>query len=314
MHDKDDITVVFSFIFLLLGVVGNIAVIIYNICLNHNKTVSSWLVTHLAVADFFACLTIYILKTVKLFLDEDEVIAEAIIHSTFYVSLFLSITILLVITIDKHLFIAKPLKYPVIVTKRKTFTLLGCIWVTAVLQLPPLYIAHIHNEGDTPEWLKISYAILYFLCIVAIIILNYKIFKIVKEQRKRIAQEMALQPRYTQSNEIQTSTQVQPEGNITGLRHLAKEFKVIKTFAIISGVLICCFSPFIITSLTCSFDTTCPHILYKINTQVVGINSIINAYIYALRHKKYRKAFKDLFSSLWGRFSNRYNCLSELIA
>jgi hypothetical protein len=62
------IVVVLSFIFLFVGVLGNIAVIIYNIFLNHDKTPSSCLVTHLAFADLLVCLILHPKRIVSFFL------------------------------------------------------------------------------------------------------------------------------------------------------------------------------------------------------------------------------------------------------
>ncbi|CAB4009960.1 U5 small nuclear ribonucleo 200 kDa helicase, partial [Paramuricea clavata] len=72
-------------------------------------------------------------------------------------------------------------------------------------------------------------------------------FKIVKDQRERMASEFVLQPR--QSEQVQ-SEQVQFEQNMTWLRHLAKELKAMKTFGIIVGVLTCCFVPYIVANVT----------------------------------------------------------------
>ena len=99
------IIVVLSFIFLFVGFLGNIAVIIYNIFLNHDKTPSSWLVTHLALADLLVCLILYPTKLVQL-LHEDvrdkKLEFCKMKRATFYVSLFLSIMILLRGAHSKH--------------------------------------------------------------------------------------------------------------------------------------------------------------------------------------------------------------------
>jgi hypothetical protein len=89
---------------------------------------------------------------------------------------------------------------------------------------------------------------------------------------------------------------------MTWLRHLAKEVKAMKTFAIIVGVLTCCFVPYIVLEAvfgisnehSCSLYTP-----YLIVLELFGINSIANAFIYALRHKKYARAYGKLFSSAW---------------
>jgi hypothetical protein len=325
------IVVVLSFIFLFVGALGNIAVIIYNIFLNHDKTPSSWLVTHLALADLLVCLILYPTKLVQL-LHEDvrdkKLEFCKMKRATFYVSLFLSIMILLSITIDKYMYIAKPLKYPLIVRTRRTRILLSCIWLAALVQFPLIYIYTVHTSKKCDRekccllyelekcvlpppvvWLLI---VLQLAAICVVTILNYKIFKIVKDQRQRMASELVLQP---QQSEQAQSEQVQSEKNMTWLRHLAKELKAMKTFAIIVGVLIFCFVPYIVTNIIrvtnilrgSDYDSCVLHTTYLIILHLVGIHSIANAFIYALRHKKYIRAYRKLLSSAWARLFPQNN-------
>jgi hypothetical protein len=301
------ILMVFHFIFLFLGVLGNIAVIIYNIFLNQEKTPSSRLVTHLALADLLVCLTFYPKIIVRFFHEKvkDEHLFWMITDTAFYISLFLSMMMLLSITIDKYLYIAKPLKYPLIMTTRRTSKLLTCIWLAAlVIQLPLIYISMNPNKtcikyhcSRLVLWLHIIQQ-LAAICVMTT--LNYKMFKIVKEQRQRMASEFVLQPQQS----------AESEQNMTWLRHLAKEVKAMKTFAIIVVVLTCCFVPSVVLTVmfsasnrySCSLYTP-----YLIVRELLGINSIANAFIYALRHKKYTRAYRKLFSSAWARLFPQNN-------
>jgi hypothetical protein len=131
-------------------------------------------------------------------------------------------------------------------------------------------------------------------------------FKIAKDQRQRMALEFVLQPR--QSEQVQ-SEQVQSEENMTWLRHLEKELKAMKTYAIVVGVLTFCFVPYIVANVICisDYDSYFSHTTYLIILQLVGINSIANAFIYALRHKKYIRAYRELFSSAWAQLFPQNN-------
>jgi hypothetical protein len=131
-------------------------------------------------------------------------------------------------------------------------------------------------------------------------------FKIVKDHKQRMASEFVLQPQ--QSEQVQ-SEQVQSEQNMTWSRRLAKGMKAMKTFAIIVGVLTCCFVPYIVMNVVCTsdHDSCFSHIAHVIVLQLVGINSIANAFIYALRHKKYIRAYRKLFSPVWARLFPQNN-------
>ena len=307
-YDGHVAILVISIVFLILGVFGNIAVVVYNVCLNRDKTASSWFVTYLAVADLFVCITVYTMKMVRFFSQRmcpfkaTKHLYRHIEKTALYVSLFLSLAFLVAITVDRYLFIAKPLKYPLIVTKRRTFLVIGSIWVAALLQAPLVY-PFPSRKLLTFESLCIIQAILNSACIVVIVVLNYKIFKIVKEQRKMI--ELKPQPIQSEDSleqQRKLENNVKSKPNTTWLTHLAKEFKVIKTFAIIVGVLTCCFLPYNVIYVFWSF-AHCSFLRGKEVLEwarvLVGINSITNPFIYAMRHTKYSKAFRELFSTFW---------------
>ena len=287
------------FVFLPTGVVGNSAVIVYNIFLNYEKTPSSWLVTNLAVADLLVCLAVYSAR-IYFSLFYNEYFKN--FYLAYFASMLLSIIFLLVITIDKYLYITKPLKYPMIVTKRRIFILISCIWLAALVQPAIMYYSFETNSNQECQMLSavVSLQILYTLVPIGVIaILNYKLFKIVKEQRQRLI--------VLQQLPHEESEQVRSEQNQTWLRRLATELKAVKTFAIIVGFLIFCFVPHtvvnfikIVTKLNLA-QKEIPHIIYQINKELVAMNSIVNAYIYALRHRKYRKAYKQLLVSAWAR-------------
>ena len=372
----DDVKIlilVIHIILLLFGILGNTAVIFYNIFLNHNNTSSSRLITHLAFADLLVCLTLYSAQITKFFAkdkDERKILCPLRVTALHF-SLFLSVMILLSITVEKYLYIAKPLKYPLIVTRRRTSRLLICIWLAAIVQLP-LTIIHGIKKGKHeknpchPRGGVILFNIIVQLVAIFIItILNFKMFKIVKEQRLRIASEAItftiLQPirqkikqikfeevdmeqtqskqvkmeqiqseqaemeqiqseqaemeqiqseqaemDQMQSNKVDTDEQDQSEQKQSGQvpLHLLVEMKAVKTFAIIVAVLICCLVPYNIINIIkyiLGHGQHWTHKARRIAYELVGINSIVNAYVYALRHKKYIRAFKQLFSAAWAR-------------
>ena len=76
---------------------------------------------------------------------------------------------------------------------------------------------------------------------------------------------------------------------------ITKELKPLKTFVIVIGVLLCCFIPYsIAVSLEKFVRVSVPVTLYIIFSQLIAINSIINPFIYGIRHKKYMNAYARL--------------------
>ncbi|XP_028419002.1 alpha-1A adrenergic receptor-like, partial [Dendronephthya gigantea] len=241
------ILMILSFIFLFVGVLGNTAVIFYNICLNNERTLSSWLVTNLAIADLLVCLTIYPKTIIRYFLVHKKYddVFHKFSNSTLHFSLFLSTTLLLSITVDRYVFIAKPLRYPIMVTTRRVKAVLCVIWLTATVQLPIVYIfskEHSKLEIDfvrsnAIDLFLLSRVILLSIPIDVTAILNYKLLKIV--QRKwRIPRKM-MHPEQEDHEQM-------PKRNVAWLRELLKQMKAIKTFTIIFGVLTICFLPYFV--------------------------------------------------------------------
>jgi hypothetical protein len=127
---------VFKFIAMIIGVFGNITVIIYTMFLSKEKTATSYLVGNLALADILVCLTLYPIWIIELIqtmlsIDSDQDLFCKLSRSTSWSLLFASVATLLAITVDRYLFIVKPLKYPLIVTKRRVFLAIVGIWITA---------------------------------------------------------------------------------------------------------------------------------------------------------------------------------------
>jgi hypothetical protein len=112
-------SVVFKFIAMIIGVLGNIIVIIYTILLSKEKTATSYLVGNLAVADLLMCLIFYPIWIIEflqtmLHIDNDQDLFSKLSRSTSWSLLFASVATLLAITVDRYLYIVKPLKYPLI--------------------------------------------------------------------------------------------------------------------------------------------------------------------------------------------------------
>ena len=119
-------SVVFKFIAMIVGVLGNVTVIIHTIFSCKEKTTTSYLVGNLALADLLVCLTFYPIWIVEfiqtiLNIDSDQDLFCKLSRSTLWAFMFASIATLFAITVDRYLYIVKPLTYPHIVTHRRMF-------------------------------------------------------------------------------------------------------------------------------------------------------------------------------------------------
>ena len=110
---------------MIVGVLGNITVLIYAIFTSKEKTATSYLVGNLALADLLVCLTFYPIWIIEfiqtiLNIDSDQDLFCKLSRSSIKALLFASAATLLAITV-------KPLKYPLIVTKRRVFVVMAGI-------------------------------------------------------------------------------------------------------------------------------------------------------------------------------------------
>ena len=337
--------IIFKCISIVFGVLGNIAVIIFNVSMSKEKSPTTWLIVNLSITDLLACLTVYPIWIVELIrivagVQSDEEFFCKFIYSSGGVSIVLSILTLLAISFDRYLFITWPLKYPIIMTWRRVRILVCIIWIWALALFPfsLMYIGTGEVRGVCRTWnykfILFSFIIYIYIPLTLIIFFNYKIYKIAQRHRQRIAASSIAY--YNQRIEVpncandqviqagscntEQNEQVMQAGScnteqneqvISGFNaekkapwhRITKELKPLKTFVIVIGVLLCCFIPYSIAVSLDKFVFNCvPVTLHIIFSELMTINSIINPFIYGIRHKKYRNAYGRLLTILCSIF------------
>ena len=302
-------SVVFKFIAMIIGVLGNVTVIIYTIFSNKEKTATSYLVGNLALADLLVCLTLYpiwIIEFIQIMLniDNDQDLFCKFSRGTMWAFMLASIGTLLAITVDRYVYIVKPLRYPQIVTHRRVFLAVAGIWITACC----LFIVHyIRGWRSYPYVIKyrsfcfitfsiyyFNYAFVVYLPLTLIFLLNFHILFVARKQRKRILDETTI-------NNVEISAE-----NLANRMNFVVSFfvalKSAKTFAIVVAVLtFCILTPTVIGQiLGKNCNVPCLQLWYVVlNYEFNGINSIVNAFIYGRRQIKYRKAYLHILLKLF---------------
>ena len=294
-------SIAFKFIAVTVGVLGNITVIICVICSNKKKTATSFLVANLALADLLVCLTFYpiwIIELVFTILDisSDQDFFCKLSRATTWALLVASLATLLAITVDQYFYILKPLKYPLIVTKERVFKIIGVIWFGTCC----LYIVmHVYWKKSGSKLRSYCFVIsdLFFvllniivgcLPLIVIFVLNFQIFTVARQQRKRILTETIL---------IAVNPNKKSSRKLIRVLHFVVGLKTAKTFCIVVVVLaVCVVIPSIIgltIEIFCS--DRCRQIWFIVcYYEFYGINSIANPFIYGIRHTNYRKAFRNI--------------------
>ena len=234
--------VVFKFIAMIIGVLGNVTVIIYTISINKEKTATSYLVGNLAFADLLVCLTFYpiwIIEFIQIILniDNDQDFFCKFSRATMWAFMVASIATLLAITVDRYLFIVKPLRYPQIVTHRRVFLAVLGVWTTACFLFMVGYINNRSYGTDVQSFCDIPDSIYYcitafFACLplTVIFFLNVHILSVARKQRKRIFAETTIASTENSTEESPNKIKFVPRGFLAAL-------KAAKTFAIVVAVL-----------------------------------------------------------------------------
>ena len=287
---------------MIIGILGNMTVLTYTIFLSKEKTATSYLIANLALADLLVCLTFYPIWIVEylqviLNIENDQDLFCKISRATLWGFMHVSVSTLLGITIDRYLYFVKPLKYPLIVTRRLVFLAVTGIWLTACCVFMVCFVHYI-SYGLSYKCLLHSgqhcslttiYGVLYFpYSNMKYLYLNYKIFAVVRKQRKRMEN-------FNNFNEQSANT------GLSLVVQFMVALKQAKTFAIVVTVLAFCFLiPTVVGQILFNFcSDSCWFIWYLVfNYELYGIKSIVNAFIYGVRHLKYRKAYGKIIFKL----------------
>ena len=298
-------SVVFKFIAIIIGVLGNVTVIIYTIFSNKEKTATSYLVGNLALTDLLVCLTypIWMTEYVQIMLNikNDRDLFCKFSRATPWAFMSASVATLLAITVDRYLYIVKPLRYPQIVTHRRVFLAVLAIWITTCCLFIVLYI-HFRSHGiefrslcyipDSTSYFTEAFGV--YIPLTLIFFLNFHVLSVARKQRKRIFTETTI-----------ASADNSTEESTNRMRFVLRFFvglKEAKTFATVVAVLtICILTPTVVGQILNHFCTRpSRQIWYAVfHYELYGINSVVNAFIYGMRHVKYRKAYLHILFKLF---------------
>lgn len=236
-------SIMFKFIAMGVGVTGNIAVVIYKTIMEKEQTATSHLITNLALADLLTCLTFYpiwIVEFMKTLLgnESDQMFFCKSSRSSSWMLLFVSIATLFAITLDRYLFIVKPLRYPVLVTRQRVLPGILAIWVAGC----GIFILYILNYRSYPGYRSLCYVsydigwsttiLTSYIPLILLLILNFKLLTVARKQRKRIVAEAAT---VNATNDNETPS---PKPSTTAVHRILVAWKGVKTFFIVIVVLV----------------------------------------------------------------------------
>ncbi|XP_046847404.1 adenosine receptor A3-like [Xenia sp. Carnegie-2017] len=281
----------------IIGVTGNIFVILYNVRWNTNKNTSSYFVINLAVSDLVVCgisLPLCIVMVTQLLMGVTKLSVPCKLkYSLWYATISTSYVNLMMLTIDRYICIALPLKYPQIVTQKKVSIALASAWITGFLNFIMVFFntksSKMPFECYPSEIVVSICTILFFLLPLGVImVFNVKTIQIARNQSRKTA---------AQASSLQTSDSTATDD--FNSRKTSQQFKLFKTIRVVFGYFLLCITPFsvmvFIKFVICNGGCISLNVL-RVAILVAATNSVTNAFIYGIRDKEYRRSFKLLFA------------------
>ncbi|XP_033099541.1 adenosine receptor A2b-like [Anneissia japonica] len=162
-----------------------------------------------------------------------------------------------------------PLHYASNVTTKRLSIVCIFLWVVPLASVPILYI---YSEPEISLWL---FSMICLFGMIATAIFYVIIYQTICKSDERLA--------------------------AMGVHDVNRSKKVLKTFSIITGLLILLWTPFLVISIWVSFPKIACFfgesyiIIYIISHLMTIVNSMINPLIYWCRLSDFRKAFSDTF-------------------
>ena len=226
-----------------------------------------------------------------------------------------SIMHLCVISLDRYLAITKPLKYKMLMSKRRAILLIVCIWLCGgLVSFLPIYLGWYTDLGDealyadsphcglfvNPIYAVISSSTSFYIPLLVMIITYYKIYKIARSQLREIRK---LEICAKDVGGVATDSRLQRKS-----RRVARDTKAVKTLGTLMGLFIVSWLPFFLMYLIMPFCSNChlPRRVESLITWLGYVNSLINPCIYAWLNKDFRLAFKRILCG-WRASASKTN-------
>jgi hypothetical protein len=216
---------------------------------------------------------------------------------------FISILHLCVLSIDRYLAISNPLHYTLLVTKKRVYICLAFLWTLPAifLNLPVAdyrFRSEVYGCSTThqpPESFKIEPYIFIVVTLFVVIpfgIMLYThafVFRIALSHVKRLSTV----ERSVRMSEAETkSKQRRPQAAMS----VKREIKSAKTFALVIGVFLFCYTPFFVTGTyrKVAGSEAVHNLATFITTWLAFANSFSNPLVYSLRYSPFKNAFRRL--------------------
>ena len=269
-----------------IAVLGNGLVLAVILKFSELHTNSNILIVSLATTDILVGLIVqpsfvaYIASKLKL-----DFSCEALMTYLFteIFSVGLSILMLSLISCERFFAIMYPYKYLTYATKKRVIKTVAVVWAMWLAFNVICRALKVKND----EFFSPIASVVITASFCLNIVLNVKIFKIVRLHRRQIFNQKQISLELKSQNHAESSRK-----EVDVPRARVQDTRLTITVLLISGVLILCYLPLMLTSIadmTVHRDDVFDHLIYPLAETVAFLNSTLNPFLYCLRFRDLRR-------------------------
>uniref|UniRef100_UPI00358DF5C5 beta-1 adrenergic receptor-like n=1 Tax=Myxine glutinosa TaxID=7769 RepID=UPI00358DF5C5 len=215
-----------------------------------------------------------------------------------------SIETLCVIAIDRYVAITSPLRYQSVLTRRRAYILIICVWTIAgTLSFPPIYLGWWRSDDpaaqacyDDPTCCDFitskSFAIVgslvaFYIPLAVIIFVYAQVLRVAERQAQQIVQNNK------QNDGIKGNLHTIADNRV--IKAMSKsEHRALKALSLIIGIFAICWIPFFVSFPILAYCQLCvPNYLFVFFTWLGYINSSFNPFLYS-RNPEFMAAYKRI--------------------
>ncbi|CAF2641366.1 unnamed protein product [Rotaria sp. Silwood2] len=322
-------------IIILLTILGNILVLIA-ICIDFAlRSPTHLLMGNLACADLLLGITVLPFSGTLEILHGRWLFGKTFCHIWLAIDVLYctaSIYGLMFISIERYFGVTCPLRYPIIITHRRTIYAILIAWIVAALvSIVPFFGWHnkvksIDNScevNDDLSYVLFSCSFSFYIPLIIILCVYGRIYGEANRQyqfltggqkevhlkqmlgRETVTLRIHLPRRISSSisnghverptsHRKKLTAHMASSSGTSKFSRMKRERKAAKTLGIVVGMFILCWSPFFLLLPIKALTSTDPGVIFSICFWLGYCNSCFNPFIYAFSSREFRRAFKSI--------------------
>ncbi|TRY95929.1 hypothetical protein DNTS_017259 [Danionella cerebrum] len=303
-------------IFLILGVMGNILVILSVACHRHFRSVTHYFIANLAMADLLLSSVVLPFSATSEALGR-WVFGRPLCNAWTALDVLCctaSILSLCVISVDRCLAVSYPLRYSSMATGRRAMVAVAALWaLSAAISVGPLFgwrepmpdDDSVCRVNEDPGYAIFSAACSFYVPLAVILAMYCRVYVVARHKTRAMSKggqtngitengvTLRIHCRNFQHDTEEAPHSKHPHFAFMRLLKFSQEKKAAKTLGIVVGCFVLCWLPFfLVLPISSIFPShRPPDSVFKITFWLGYFNSCLNPIIYPCFSQEFKKAF-----------------------